>query len=257
VVRIAGAGLALALAAALKAFPALLALYLVCRGRWRTLLWMAIWGGIICLLTFWGAGLASFSFVNSIGPTTSRHSLESLGFASISSMVSRLFSRETSPFMDIIRRAAIALVELTVLALTVSATRSAGPDRGWRAFSLWVTAMILLSPIGEPDYLVMLAVPFASIADAAARGEVPPRVIYAGIASYLVTFSRYPQTLLQHYGLASAGFLWVAGQFWSLAIVLAYLAAYWLVTSQKAAHDEISFALTTPAPAASGLKKNF
>ena len=73
--------------------------------------------------------------------------------------------------------------------------------------------MILLSPIGEPHYLVLLMVPFASIADAAARGEAEPRVIYAAIASYLVAFSRYPLTLLHHFGLGSAAFFWIANQF--------------------------------------------
>jgi hypothetical protein len=65
-------------------------------------------------------------------------------------------------------------------------------------------------------------IPFASIADAAARGEAEPRVIYAAIGSYLVTFSRYPLTLLHHFALGSVAFFWIANQFWSLALVLAY-----------------------------------
>jgi hypothetical protein len=134
------------------------------------------------------------------------------------------------------------------MALTVSATAGAGKDRGWRAFSLWVTAMILLSPIGEPHYLVMLIVPFAAIADAAARGEAGPRVIYAAIAGYLVTFSRYPLALMQQYALGSAGFFRFAGQFWAVAIVLVYLAAYWLATSQKFVKHE-GRAAWTPAAA--------
>ncbi len=74
------AGLPLALATALKAYPAFLAIYLVCRGRWRTLLWTVIWGGIIGLLTLWGVGRASFSFVNAFGFTTARRFLGNPGF---------------------------------------------------------------------------------------------------------------------------------------------------------------------------------
>ena len=194
--------------------------------------------------------MVSLSFLKSFGFTTSRRFLEIPGFLSIDSVVSRLFWRDNvplSPFMDIVRRTAIALAELAVFAATVSATAGAGADRGWRAFSLWVTAMILLSPIGEPHYLVMLMVPFASIADAAARGEAEPRVMYAAIGSYLVTFSRYLLTLMHHYALGSTGFFWVANQFWVFAIALAYLAAYWLVTSQKSAQHDASFAFAAAA----------
>jgi hypothetical protein len=245
------AGLPLALATALKAYPAFLAIYLVCRGRWRTLLWTVIWGGIVGLLTLWGVGRASFSFVNAFGFTTARRFLGNPGFFSIDSVVSHLFWRQNvplSPFMDTIRRNAIAVVELAVFALTVSATAGAGPDRGWRAFSLWIPAMILLSPIAEPHYLVLLMVPFAAIADAAARGDAEPRVIYAAIASYLVTFSRYPLTLLHHYDLGSANVFRVGNQFWLFAIASAYLATYWLATSaQNSAQRDISF---TPVAAA-------
>ena len=139
-----------------------------------------------------------------------------------------------------------------MFALTILATASASPDRGWRALSLWVTAMILLSPIAEPHYLVLLVVPFAAIADAAARGEAEPRVIYAAIGSYLVTFSRYPLTLLHHYNLGSVTFFWIANQFWFFSIALAYLATYWLATSAlNSTQNDISFApVVAAAPGA-------
>lgn len=236
------AGLALAMAAALKAFPVLLAAYLVCRGRWRALLWMVLFGGIIGVLTVSGMGMASFSFLRSITLTTSRHSLGISGFFSISSMVSRPFwdgFERLSPLMDIARRAAGAGGELSLFALTVLATAGAATDSGWRSFSLWVVAMILLSPIAEPHYLVMLMVPFAWIADAAARGEADRRTIYAAIISYLLAFLRYPLSLLQHYGLGSAGFYLAANNFWFLVIVFAYLAAYSLATSERRAWQDV------------------
>ena len=245
------AGLSLALAMALKAYPAFLAIYLICRRQWRALLWMVVWGGIIGVLTLWGVGRVSLSFLNTFGYTTARRFLETPGFFSIDSVVSHLFWHRNvplAPFMDTLRRVAIQVVELAVFALTISATASASPDRGWRALSLWMTAMILLSPIAEPHYLVLLVVPFAAIADAAARGAAEPRVIYAAIGSYVVTFSRYPLTLLHHYNLGSATFFWIANQFWFFSIALAYLATYWLATSAlNSTQNDISFA---PAVAA-------
>jgi Glycosyltransferase family 87 len=74
------AGLLLALATALKAYPALLAIYLACRGRWQALRWMTIWGGVIGLLTLWDVGSASFSFLKTFGYTTARHFIETPAF---------------------------------------------------------------------------------------------------------------------------------------------------------------------------------
>jgi hypothetical protein len=63
-----------------------------------------------------------------------------------------------------------------------------------------------------------------------------------------VTFSRYPLTLLHHFGLGSAAVFWVANQFWFFALALVYLATYWLVRSARnSAQDSPSFA---PAAAA-------
>jgi Glycosyltransferase family 87 len=240
------AGLWLALAMALKAYPALLAFYLVCRRRWRTLLWMVIWAGVLGLLTLWRVGWVSFSFLDTFGVTTSRRFLQNPGFFSIDATVSHMFWHGNLPLAtaaDAVRRVSIVAVELAVFALTVSATASAAPDRGWRAFSLWIPAMLLLSPIAEPHYLVLLVVPFAAVADAAALGEAAPWVIHSAIASYLIAFSRYPLTLIRHLSLGSAAFFRIANQFWFFAVAIMYLATYGLATSaRKSARDETFFA---------------
>jgi hypothetical protein len=244
-------GLWLALATALKAFPVMLAFYLLCRNRWRALSWMVMGGVIIGLFTLWDVGLVSLSFLSTFGFTTSRRFLEVPAYFSVSSVVSRLFwhgNVPLSPSIDTMRRIVIAVAELAVFVLTVSATAEVSFDRCWRAFSLWVTAMILLSPIAEPHYLVMLMVPFASVADAAAQGEADSRAIYAAVASYLVAFSRYPLMLLHHEALGSVAFFRIANQFWFLAMLLAYLAAYWLATSRNGAQHD-----TDLVPAAAGV----
>jgi glycosyl transferase family 87 len=237
------AALPLAFATALKAYPAIFGLYLVCRGRRRALVWMAIWGGIIGALTLWLFGPAAFSFLHTIGYTTSRGVLETPGYLSISSVVSRLFWRDgavLSPFEDWVRRATVLLVELLVLGVTVSATLGPRADRGWRAFSLWVPAVIMLAPIGEPHYLVMLLIPFAAIADAAMRGEAASATICLAAASYLLTFSRYPLAMLAHFKLGSHTFFWVAGQFWVMSLVLLYVAVYRLSSDKRMTEPSIS-----------------
>ncbi len=250
----AGAGLALALATALKAYPWVFAVYLLCLRRWRALIWMIIAGAAIGLLTLWGVGLASFSFLNSIGTTAASGFLAVPGIPSLDAAVSRLFWSQgnvaLTPATDLARRGAIAIAELAVFALTIAATASARPDRRARAFSLWVPAMILLSPYSDPHYLIMLVLPFAVIADATRAGDAPPRAIYAAIASYLLTFSRYPLTLLHHLLPISPVLLRRAGEFWFLALALAYLAAYWLATSAgHSAQDDRSSASAATAPA--------
>ena len=85
------AGAYLALAVALKAYPILLAIYLICRARWRALRWMFIWGGTIGLLTLWKVGWPAFSFLTTFSFTTSRDFLENAGFVSLDAIMSRLF----------------------------------------------------------------------------------------------------------------------------------------------------------------------
>jgi uncharacterized membrane protein len=236
------AALPLAFATALKAYPAIFGLYLLCRGRRRALLWMALWVGSIGALTLWLFGPAAFSFTHTIGYTTSREMLETPGYLSISSVVSRLFWRDgavLSPFEDRVRSATVLLVELLVLGLTIYRTLGSGTDRGWRGFSLWVPAMILLSPIGEPHYMVMLLIPFASIADAAARGDAPQGTIYMGTASYLAAFSRYALATLAHFNLGSRAFFRFAAQFWFVSLLLIYAAVYRLLRHQPAAETTL------------------
>ena len=236
------AGASLALAVALKGYPIFIAIYLICRARWRALVWMMVWGGIIGSLTLWQAGWPALSFFDTFDFTTSRKFLENAGFVSLDAIVSRLFWADHATLnasADLMRRIAIGTAEAAVVCLTIAATlRAASVARDLRALSLWIPAMILLSPVAEPQYLVMLMVPFAAIADGAARGAAEPRAIYAALGSYALAFARYPLALLHHVTAGAAGFFHVADQFWSFALILAYLAMYWLVTSAPVAADE-------------------
>ena len=70
---------------------------------------------------------------------------------------------------------------------------------------------------------ILLAVPFAAIADASRRGDVEPRVIYGAIASYLLAFSNYPLSLLQDYHWIGGASFRIASEYGFAAAILAYL----------------------------------
>jgi hypothetical protein len=195
---------------------------------------MFIWGGTIGLLTLWKVGWPAFSFLTTFSFTTSRDFLENAGFVSLDAIMSRLFwvnHAALSPSVDLVRRVAIGAAEIALLCMTIAATARTADQRDLWALSLWIPAMILLSPVAEPQYLVMLMVPFAAIADGAARGAAEPRVIYAALGSYALAFARYPLTLLHHFTLGAPAFFRIADQFWSFTLILAYVGMYWLVTS--------------------------
>jgi hypothetical protein len=135
--------------------------------------------------------------------------------------------------IDIMRKAAVAVVELVLFALTIAATISSKPERSWRFLSLWLVAMILLSPTAHGHYLILASVPFAAIADAARQGKVAPRAIYAAIVSYLLAFSNYPLTFLQHYHWDGGVVFHAATEYCFAAAAFAYLAAYWFAGTRR------------------------
>ena len=233
-----GAGFSFATATALKAYPWILAFYLVCRRQWRTLLWMAGGGALIGGLTLWGLGWARcFSFFGTWGFTNSRRLLERFDNVSLNAAVSRVFwfhaSAPLTPDVEVIRKVTAVTADLAVFALTVAATAGTGPERRWRALSLWLVAMILLSPSSRFHYLIVLIVPFVLIVEAARYGETEPRVIYAAVASYLLTFSNYPLIFLHLHLDGCAWFLRIADEFRFFSVALAYLAAYWFASVKQ------------------------
>jgi hypothetical protein len=231
------AGLNLAMATALKAYPWTLALYLAGRRQWGALRWMIIGGAMLGALTIWSMGPANvLSFVGTWGFTNHRQFLAHPDNLSINGFVSRLFWSQggTSPTrsIDTIRSVAVITVEVALFVLTVGASASVEPDRGWRALSLWMVAMILLAPTAHGHYLILLAVPFAAIADASRRGDVEPGVIYGAIASYLLAFSNYPLSLLQDYHWIGGASFRIASEYGFAAAILAYLTAYFFARAK-------------------------
>jgi len=246
------AGLNLAMATALKAYPLTLALYLACQKQWGALQWMIIGGVLLGALTIWSMGPANvLSFAGTWSFTNHRQFLAHPDNLSINGFVSRLFWSLGGALLphsiDTIRNAAVIIVEVALFVLTAAATASAEPDRGWRALSLWIVAMILLAPTAHGHYLVLLAVPFAAIADASHRGEIEPRVIYGAIASYLLAFSNYPLSVVQHYHWIGGASFRIASEYGFVAATLAYLTAYFFASARLEAAADPSAGLTEEA----------
>ena len=233
------AGLLLALAGMLKVFPFVLVGYLACRRQWRALAWTAVGVALIGLVTLWRVGAVAWSFTGAIPFLTNRFWLSDPDNISINAVVSRIFWPQAdlplSPAADAVRRVVIALAELGVFLVTVLATarRETEPERRWQAFSLWMVAMIVLSPTAFPKYLIMLAVPFAAWAKTAAPRGVPARAARAAIASYSLAFSHQPLMFFERaFDLSPTAMVdRVAKEYWVLVVLLAYLACYWNVTA--------------------------
>jgi Glycosyltransferase family 87 len=216
-------------ATALKAYPWTLAVYLACRRKWSALRWMIVGGAMLSALTTWSMGPATvLSFVDTWSFTNRRQFLANPDNLSINGFVSRLFWFQGNPSLshriNNSPSEAVIIAEVAVLVLTAAATARAEPDRGWRALSLWMVAMVLPAPIAHGHYLVLMAVPFAAIAEAARQRDADPVVIYCAIASYLLSFSNYPLSLLQHYHWIGGASFRIASEYGFAAVIFAYLA---------------------------------
>jgi Glycosyltransferase family 87 len=237
--REAAAGLMVALAGLLRAYPFLLLGYFALRRKWRALKFAivgAVAGALIpaamlgfaqCLSWVHGAAWVSnhdrmiFPFVISIAPFVSR-------------MFWALFGSTTGLAADWFRRAAIVAADAIVLGMTVRATLGGvgRRDDNFRIYSLWIVTTILLSPIAWHHYLVLLVIPFVQIAIATARNRASRRALWMAVGSYLLACVSVPITfrLLAHPTAFQRAFpsltapLLETGFF---TLLMGYFAAYW------------------------------
>jgi hypothetical protein len=126
--------------------------------------------------------------------------------------------------LEILRHAIIVFAYVLVLAVTTRATLMVPAhenDPGNRLFSLWVATAILLLPVAWDYDLTLMLIPFAQLTILAVRGEASRRAIAMAVVSYLllVWWEYFAQSGNE------GGFL---------AMVAAYLSAYWLATDQPA-----------------------
>jgi len=226
--RAAIAGSALALATLMRVFPIVMSGYLVLTRKWRAL------GCTVAALIFGAAVTLAFAgFSNCLDFI---RTLPSIGNASWNTIqrdlaASVFISRQLRAWFP---NAGLALgslslllmlvVDLLVLTATTLATLAlpAREDPDSRIFSLWVATAVFLLPVAWDYDLTLMLIPFSQLAVVAARGAASRRAIAMAVLSYaLLVWWEY---------LALS-----ANEFGFLAMLTAYLSAYWLAVDQPEA----------------------
>lgn len=239
------AGLVLAIAGLLRAYPLLLVVYLALKRRWRT-------------LAFTAAGLAVGGFLTMliVGPTRALSFLGAIGFGtggrlfslpgrfalspsnvSLHNFVAQLFAlaigRRPTLELGTMESVATVVAGAFLIVLTLNATDRDTRDEEceWRQLCLWIALMIALSPVAWIHYMVLLLIPFSQLALASLRNRASMRAVWMAIASYALA-AAWPSaqsTIIASGGLGSRLMATLA-LIPSLAFATAWLSAYWLAT---------------------------
>lgn len=238
----AAAGLILAFATLLRAFPLLLVGYLILMKRWRALAYTMVGlaaGGLITVALV-GAGRC-FSFLLAPGYLTQQWALALPGNIALPTTVSRMFwyffGVHPAAAVDWARRVTSWAAELALLGLTVKATlaRISTGDPEGRLFGLWIVTAILVSPTSWFYYLVLLALPAVKLSAAAANDRTSLRALWTGVACYALAWIYFTQVDMnsQKLALHPDALVWRVGA--SPVALLAYLSVYWFATDAAGA----------------------
>jgi hypothetical protein len=235
------AGLLIATAALLRAYPLLLAGYCLIRRRWRAVAFAAVGIAAGVLATAATMGFAqSLSFVHGASWITDYSMMNRVDNLSLGPFVSRMFWAITGTASPPgwIRLAVIAGADTLVLGLTICVTAGDNhrDDPDWRAYSLWIATAIMLSPVGWHHYLLLLTIPFVQMVASAANGRSSSRAVWMAALSYVLSAASLhvsdrllvpPPTEFQQ------TFPWIAlalEETSFLALLTGYIAAYWFAT---------------------------
>ncbi|HXW83918.1 MAG TPA: glycosyltransferase 87 family protein, partial [Candidatus Binataceae bacterium] len=177
----------------LRLYPAVIAGYLVVARRWRALGATIAAIGLGVAVTVAELGIARCAdFPQALGLARgsnwlaqSREMALSPGNLSLSAFVARplafLWGAETSSAASAIYLAAIAIAAL----VTIRATPR-GIEQTNRAFSLWIAATLLVSPVVWVHYLVLLLVPFSQLAAEVCARSVGRELARLTLAAYVL-----------------------------------------------------------------------
>lgn len=254
--RDAAAGVILAFATLLRAFPLLLVGYLILMKRWRVVAYTMAGLAVGGLLTLALAGFGStLSFV--LAPTYLTEQWRELlpGNIALGPTVSRMFwyvfGVHLGAALDWTRKVASWGVELGLLALTVKATvaRPSHDDPDGRLFILWIMTAILVSPTSWFYYLVLLAIPMVRMSAATANERTSRRALWAGVACYTLAWLYFTGIDMrsQQLALHPNALVWRVGA--SPIGLLAYLSLYWFATDPGAGDRGLARSAASP-PAA-------
>ncbi len=237
----AAAGILLALAGLLRAFPLLLLVYLAVARYWRALAWaivgLVIGGGLTIALV----GPAAFDFFNAISSARLSVYLQDPANLAIQAVVWRCFlficRCRASELIGLMRGLAILSIEAVLLAVAVKATWPLnGHDPEWGGFSLWIVLAIMLSPLVWSFYLVLLLIPYAQIVIGAYSGRASMRAILMAFGSY----GAISVTRTMGAGVEIGGpFAALLEQGAWVSLLMAYVAMYWFVVDIRVAAPEL------------------
>jgi Glycosyltransferase family 87 len=251
----AAAGVTLAFATLLRAFPMLLVGYLILMKRWRVIAYTMVGLAVGGLLTLALAGFGStLSFL--LAPTYLTEQWRELlpGNIALEPTVSRMFwyffGIHLGATLDWTRKIVSWGAELGLLALTVKATvtRPSHDDPDGRLFILWIMTAVLVSPTSWFYYLVLLAIPMVRLSAAAADGRTSRRALWAGVACYTLAWLYFTGVDLrsQQLALHPNALVWRVGA--SPIGLLAYLSLYWFATDASAGDKRLAqSAASSPA----------
>ena len=241
------AGLILAFATLLRAFPFLLVGYLILMKRWRVLAYTMVGlaaGGLVTVALV-GVGRC-LSFLLAPGYLTQQWAQALPGNIALPTTVSRMFwyffGVHLGPTLDWARRVASWASELALLGLTVKATvaRTSSDDPDGRLFGLWIITAILVSPTSWFYYLVLLTIPMVKLSAAAANNRTSRRALWAGVACYTLAWIYFTMVDMHSRELAlhPNTLVWRVGA--SPVALLAYLSVYWFAVDPQSADQMLA-----------------
>jgi hypothetical protein len=250
------AGLLLAVAALLRAFPLGLIGYLFVIRRWRAIGWAGVGllvGGIVTIAFVGWSTVATFGVQIGVSRGAGLVGLSSTIGAPIGHLkhpanlnlgwfVKWLYDRTASRPVPVYVTILAALAEISALAVCFIATRKIqADDPDWRGYGLWIVTLTLISPIAFSVFMCSFIPMIAGMAAAWRRHELPRRVLYAIGASYLVMTvfpsGGHPMFPFVHpvmVGLVKdhVHIVHVLTENEFASLMLAWLAAFWFVTAK-------------------------
>jgi hypothetical protein len=245
----AAAGVAIAIAGLLRAFPLLMIGYLVITRRWRSVAFALATLVFVMALTVALMGMekvegfvAALKWFTTISPGA--HAMD----VSAAATMRRLFNGVASLAGGTTGRSAWAGntggraagiagfgAEFAIFAFTLYATwiRRHEPDDHFRLYSLWIASSILLSPMAWPHYMTVLIIAFVMMFQAAYSGRVSRRACWMAVANVVlaaVSFELWSE--LRRVAPANSGIdpplvMKIVTESNSLAMLSGYVSAYW------------------------------
>lgn len=228
------AGVALAAAALLRGFPAMMAVYLLLLRKWRALLFMILAGALgfaaTAMVLGWNVML---DFPGALFRIVANRALFQLGWnVSPRALIWRfclyLSDWKLGPAVDglgLILGSAVSLI-FFLFALKAARRYASRPDSDFSLFSLWVVTSITVLPITWLNYTTILIVPFAIIISVSLTKHIEAKVQWAAMLSYFLSLFAFGGLVLVRPGRLT--FLTIlVGESKSAGLLLAYLSAYW------------------------------